>query len=187
MQKSRIASVYAKSLIDLAQELNQMEAVNNDILYLRGVFKASRDFKVVMDSPIIAGDKKWKIVTALTQGKISDLTSKFIHLLIKKGREDKLEQILEAYKEQYNQVKGIYEITLTTATEISEEAKQKFVNKLSAETDFKHVQLFTKVDPEIVGGFVLEYEDKLVDASIRRDLKDIKKQFKTNLYEHNLR
>lgn len=187
MQKSRLAAVYAKSLIDLAQELNQMETVYDDMLYLKEIFKVSREFKNVMESPIIASDKKEKIVSAVTEGKISDLTSRFIRLLIKKGREDKLEQILEAYKEQYNQVKGIYEVALTTATEISETAKQKFIDKLTQETNFAHVQLFTKVDPDIVGGFVLEYEDKLVDASIRRDLKDIKKQFKTNLYEHNIR
>lgn len=187
MQKSRLASVYAKSLVDLSQEQNQLEAVHTDMLYLREIFKASREFKNLMSSPIIASDKKWKIFSAVTQGKIGDLTSQFIHLLIKKSREDKLEQIVEAFKDQYNQAKGIYEVTLTTATPISEEARQKFLNKLNAETNFEHVQLFTEVDPDIIGGFVLEYEDKLVDASIKRDLKDIRKQFKTNLYEHNIR
>lgn len=187
MQKSRLASVYAKSLVDLSQEQNQLEAVHGDMLYLKEIFKVSREFKNLMSSPIIASDKKWKIFSAVTQGKIGALTSQFIHLLIKKGREDKLEEIVESFKDQYNEVKGIYEVTLTTATQLSEEARQKFLDKLNTETSFKHVKLFTKVDPAIVGGFVLEYEDKLVDASIKRDLKDIRKQFKTNLYEHNIR
>lgn len=187
MQNNRLASVYAKSLLELAQEKEQLDKVYDDVLYLKEIFNVSAEFKNLVASPIIPSDKKCKIVSAVVDGKISDITLRFIHLLIKKDREEHLEQILEALKDQYNQIKGIYEVTLTTATEISEATKQQFIDKFKKEMNFPQIKLLTKVKQDILGGFILEYEDKLVDASIRRDLKDIQKQFRNNLYEHNIR
>lgn len=187
MQNLRLAAVYAKSLVDLAQEYNQLEQVYKDVVFLREVFKASKDFKNIVSSPILAADKKWKIIAPVIEGNISELTSRFIHLLIKKDREENLQQILDAVKDRYNKINNIYEVKLTTASEISQATRQQFIDKLKTETNFSNIQLQTKIDPDIVGGFILEYQDKLVDASIKRDLNDVKKQFKTNHFESNIR
>lgn len=187
MQNNLLSSVYAKSLIDISMEQNQLEVVHKDILYLIEVCAKSSEFRSLMASPIVAADKKIKIVN-LTVGKsISNLTDKFIQLLIRKGREKNIQQILRAFIERYNEVKGIHEVTLTTAQPLTAATKQLFLEKIKKETGFAQIDLHTKVDAEIVGGFVLEYADNLLDASIQRDLKDITKQFRSNLFEHNIR
>ena len=76
---------------------------------------------------------------------------------------------------------------LTTATPISEELKQAIVAKLKAETSMQHIELETLVKEELIGGFVLEFNNNLVDASIARDLRDIKKQFSQNIYVQQIR
>ena len=102
--------------------------------------------------------------------------------MIKKGREFELPEIVEAYIDQYNAIKGIHKVKLTTAVEVSEELKKSIIEKAVRESGVASVELETKVDADLIGGFVLEFNNNLVDASIARDLRDIKKQFSKNLY-----
>ena len=78
-------------------------------------------------------------------------------------------------------------VLLTTAVPVSEELKQSIEQKVKAEKNFANIELETKTDESLIGGFVLEFNNNLVDASILRDLKDIKKQFLQNLYVQQLR
>jgi F-type H+-transporting ATPase subunit delta len=136
----------------------------------------------LLQSPIITADKRNAVLEAITAGKVTEITSSFNRLLVKKGREFELPEIVEAYIEQYNAIKGIHKVKLTTAVEISEELKKSIIEKAVKETGVASVELETKVNADLIGGFVLEFNNKLVDASIARDLRDIKKQFSKNLY-----
>ena len=89
--------------------------------------------------------------------------------------------------EKYNEIKGIHVVKLTTATEASEALKTSVINKIKADTPFQLIELETEVNEALVGGFQLEYNGNLVDASIARDLRDIQKQFEKNIYVPNIR
>lgn len=186
MQSPRLAGRYAKSLVDLAQEKGQLETVYKDMQYLQQVVKQSREFVVLMKSPVIKADKKNAILDAVSKD-ISELTKAFNRLLVTKGRENALPEIVNAFIDQYNTIKDIHKVKLTTATEASEELKRSMIEKVKAEAGFKSVELETKTDPSIVGGFILEFNNNKVDASISRDLKDIKKQFLDNHFVQKLR
>lgn len=186
MQVSRLALVYAKSLIELSVEAQQLDVVYQDIQYLKTLVKASPEFRQLLKSPIISADKKQKIITAIVGANINPLTDKFIQLLIKKNREGDLLEILEGFTDLYNQHNNIKKVVLTTAQPLTKEAEALFIEKLKKEADFENVDLTKKVDANIIGGFVLEYNNTLVDASILRDLKDIKKQFQVNLFESTI-
>jgi len=187
MPNPRLAARYAKSLIDLSTEKGQLEAVYADMKYLEAVCKQSKDFVNLLKSPIIKTDQKNSIVTAVTKGKVSELTAAFNNLLVKKGRESDLPEIAFAFVEQYNEIKGIHRVKLTTAVEVSEELKKSIELKVQKEKGLGTIELETATDEKLVGGFVLEFNNNLVDASIRRELKDIKKQFRENLFLQKLR
>jgi F-type H+-transporting ATPase subunit delta len=187
MPNPRLAGRYAKSLIDLAIEKNQLEVVYKDMLYLQAVCKSSSEFVTILRSPVITPDKKDKILTAVTQGNVSDITALFNKLLIKKHREDNLPEIMAAFITQYNSLNQIHKIKLTTAQVLSEDLKQAILSKIRKETALQNIELEIVVKPEIIGGFVLEFNNNLVDASIIRDLNDIKKQFQQNIYVPNIR
>ncbi|HEY8687785.1 MAG TPA: ATP synthase F1 subunit delta [Chitinophagaceae bacterium] len=187
MQNPRLAIRYAKSLLDLAKEKGQLEEVFIDMKLLNNICKTSREFVNVLKSPIIKEDKKNKIIESVTQERISVLTASFIRLLGAKSRESNLPEIISAFIEQYNVIKGIYKVKLTTAVEISEELKNNFINNIKASEGIKNIELETSVDESLVGGFVLEMEGKKADASIRRDLNDVQKQFMNNDYIQKLR
>ena len=177
MTNPRLATRYAKSLVDLAKEKGQLDEVHSDMQLLQGIFKTNRDFTAVLKSPVIKEDKKNKIIEAVTQGRISTLTATFIRLLNVKNRESDLPEITGSFIEQYNEVKGIHKVKVTTADAMSEEMKTSFVDKIRSSEGLENIELETAVNEKLIGGFILEMEGKLVDASIQRDLRDVKKQF----------
>lgn len=187
MPNPRLADRYAKSLIDLSKEKGQMETVYADMQYLEAVCKKSNEFVNLLKSPIIKADQKNAMITAVTKGKVSELTSTFISLLVKKGRESDLPEISFAFVAQYNEIKDIHRVKLTTAVPVSAELKKSIEDKVKSGVGMGTVELETIVDEKLIGGFVLEFNNKLVDASILRDLKDIKKQFNENLFLQKLR
>jgi F-type H+-transporting ATPase subunit delta len=187
MNNPRLAGRYAKSLIDLAVERNQLEVVYNDMKYLQAVIKASREFANLLKSPVIPAPLKAKSLTAVTKGNVGELTAAFNSLLISKARETVLPEIVEAFIDLYNDIKGIHKVKLTTAVEIGEDVKTAIKEKISRDTSLKNIELETKVRDEIIGGFILEYNNNLVDGSILRDLKDVKKQFDSNAFIQKIR
>ncbi len=180
MSNARLAGRYAKSILDLATEKGQLEAVYADMKYLQAVCKASGEFVNLLRSPIIKADQKNSIIDAVTKDKVSALTNAFTVLLVKKGRESDLPEMATAFIEQYNALKGIHQVTLTTAFEVSDALKKSIEDKVKSENNFATIELTTKTDDALIGGFVLEFDNNLLDASIARDLKDIKKQFLHN-------
>ena len=187
MNNPRLAQRYAKSLVDISEEMNQLDEVRADVLVLQHIIKSSREFVVMLNSPIIKSDKKYKIVAAVTDGRITKITQKFLELLCSKNREDNLPGIVRSFLEQYNKIKGLHTATLTTASPLSEELVQSFITKIKDASSLKHLTLETKIDERLIGGYVLEMEGKLIDTSILRDLNDVKKQFANNDYIHKLR
>ena len=186
MNNPRLAIRYAKSLIDLAMEQKKLKEVYNDILFLQTICTSSKEFVSILNSPVIKPDKKNKIIHALTTGKIDPLTDSFLKLLTLKGREISLPEIISSFIDQYNSINKIQKVKLTTAVAVGDEIKNTFIRDLKTE-GVKEIQLESVVDPDIIGGFVLETQGKLIDASIARDLRDIRKQFMDNDYAFKLR
>ncbi len=187
MQNPRLAGRYAKSLIGLAIERNQLDQVYNDMLYLQSVCRESREFVVILKSPVITPDKKQAILESVTNGKVSELVAGFNRLLILKGREANLPEIITAFIEQYKEIKDIFVVKLTTATEASDTLKNTLIDKIKATTSLQNIELKAEVDPDIIGGFVLQMGDTLVDASISYDLNMIKQQFMSNDFVYKIR
>ncbi|MDB5201695.1 MAG: atpH [Ferruginibacter sp.] len=187
MNNPRLAGRYAKSLLDLAIEQNVLDAVYADMKFLDSVSKSNPDFVALLRSPVIASDKKEKIIEAVTESRVQKLTSLFVRLLITKARESNLPEIAKAFIAQYNEMKHIHSVKLTTAVAISPELQQAIGAKIQQEAKLEHIELETSVDDELIGGFKLELGDTLIDASILRDLLDVKKQFLNNDYIHQIR
>ena len=187
MSNTRLATRYAKSIIGLAIERGELEKTFGDMQWLQSVCKSNRDFVNMLRSPVIKPDTKGKIVKAVAQNNIGQLTDTFIHLLISKGRESGLPEIAHAFIEQYKEVKKIYSIQLTTASPVSDDLKKAFVDHIKSSTEMQHIELETIVKEDIIGGFVLQVGDKLVDASIAYDLKEIARQFENNDFIYKVR
>ena len=187
MPNPRLAGRYAKSLLDLAIEKGQLDAVYSDIQFLDAALKSSKELVVVLKSPIIKADKKGKILDAIAAGRLSVITATFSKLLLAKGREFYLPEIVTAFIAQYKENKGIHTVKLTTAVPVSEELKQSLLQQIRVAKNMQHLELNTEVNEALIGGYVLEIGDELVDASIAFDLHNIKKQFQNNDFVYKIR
>lgn len=182
MSVQRIASRYAKSLMDLAVEQNKLERVLEDVQSFQAATEV-RDLYLLLKSPIVHASKKLEIVKALFDGKYDELTMAFLNIIINKGREEYLPEIAAEFVAQYRNLKGISSVRLITASPVSDEQLNLIKEKLmaSGETD-QSVEISTEVDPEIIGGFVIEFEDKVYDASIAHKIEELKKEFTGNSF-----
>jgi F-type H+-transporting ATPase subunit delta len=187
MLNPRVASRYAKSLLDLAIEKGQLEEVYGDMMYLQQLTKGSREFLYLLRSPVVKGDVKTKAINAVTKGNITEITTAFTTLLIAKTREAVLPEVITAFIRQYKAHKNIHTVKLTTASPVSEQLKKAIITQVEKSGEMQNIELETVVDPGIIGGFVLQTGDKLIDASISYDLKEIARQFENNDFIYKVR
>lgn len=187
MLNPRVASRYAKSLLDLSVEKGQLEEVHGDMLYLQQLTKESREFLNLLRSPVIKADTKNKALQAVTAGKINPLTTAFIQLMTAKAREAVLPEIITSFIKQYKERKGIKTVKLTTAVPVSDALKNEIVAQVKKTPGFENLELQEIVDPKIIGGFVLQADDRLIDASVSYDLQQISRQFENNDFIYKVR
>lgn len=186
MSDSRLSGRYAKSLFDLAQEKNELEAIAKDIRLFNEVVKSSRDFVLMLRNPIIQADKKIKIVEQIFKDKFHPITFSFITLVIRKGREAYLPGFAASFMEQYNKLKEIVKVRITTPVPINEELVNRLTTLVKKKTGLQNIELDSKIDPDIIGGYILQFEDKLYDASVSRNLEVLDDNFKSNIYVKQL-
>ena len=180
-----VASRYAKSLIDLAVEKGQLEVVYGDMQQVHAVCESSREFVLFLNSPVIKTDKKIETFKAVFGDKLSAMTRSFIEIIAHKRRESYLPQIATAFVEQYKQHKKILTAVITSAVGLDATTKSKVMELVKAQSSGE-VELVEKVDPSVIGGFVLTIGDKQVDRSVARQLINLKKNFSENPYVSQL-
>lgn len=182
MSLQKVASRYAQSLIDLAIEQNSLDKVREDMLFLQQVCHVSREFVNLLRNPVVHADKKVKILEKVGAGRMTPIIASFVRLLINKGREEYLPEIIDAFLDQYNNLKDIHTLKLTTAVEVGEGVRQALKDKIRQDLGLDKTVLQTAVNADLVGGFTLEFDGKMVDASIAKDLRDVRKEFTLNYY-----
>lgn len=183
MSVQRIASRYAKSLIQLATEEGKLDRVREDLLGFNKAVKEVRELGVLMKSPVVKSDKKMAVVQKAFGEQFDTLTMHFFEVLARKNRERFLPAISNEFERQYRKIKRISTVVLHAVTPLPNEILERIKLKLEkAGKVEEHVELEVKVDPKLLGGFVLDFEGNVYDASVRRRLEELRKAFEDNLY-----
>lgn len=175
MSEVRVSGRYAKSLIDLATERKVLDVVYADMLTLKATAAATPSLESMLKSPIIKSEKKDAILKQIFAGKLNDITSSFITLVVNKKREFFLLDIVTAFIDQYNEINKITTAYIKTASSISEGVQGEVKAFLEKQTG-KHVILNNSIDPSLIGGLVIQIEDRLYDASISGKLRKAKQE-----------
>lgn len=176
MSEIRVATRYAKSLIDLAIERNELEQVKADIDLFLAATKASSELVAVLKNPIVPIDKKGKILKGLFGTQITKSTQSFFDIVVNKTRAEVLHATAKEFIEQYNEKKNILKAKVVSATKLTEAAATEITNMVAKATG-KQVQLEQHVDEKLIGGFLLTVGDKQFDTSIAKSLQKLQKTF----------
>ncbi len=182
MADTRAAQRYVKSLLGLAVEKNVLEDVHKDMLLFAEVVDANRELKLALNNPIIKHDKKREILELLFKGKVNPLTIAIFDIITKKHREPILYTIAREFHSAYNEHKGIGVATVTSAVPLDSGLRNEVLEIVKKLNDRKEVELIEKVDPSLIGGFVLNVGDRQIDASMKSRLKALKVQLSHNPY-----
>lgn len=176
MSTGRISTRYAKSLLDLSIERNELEAVRSDIESFAKLLE-NRDLYLMLKSPVIKGSTKIKVFKNLFEDRMNKTLFAFFRIIMVKGREMYLPEIIEEFLNQYKLYNKITSVRIVTATPLSDSALSEIKAKLLAsDITMEKVDITTSVNSDILGGFILQTGDKLYDASVQHHLDQIKKQ-----------
>ncbi len=181
MSEIRVASRYAKSLLELAQEKGVLEKLKADMQLFSKTVAQNRDLHLLLHNPIIKSDKKLAVINAIFKGKVDDLTLAFFNIVARKGRESMLEFIAVQFEEQYNIYKGIQKAKVTSAVPLTPALREELGQRLVLQTG-KTIELEEVIDPSLIGGFVLRVGDQQIDSSVKYNLRKLKNNFKDNPY-----
>ena len=174
MPNSLIAKRYAKALFELALELNVVEETKSDMEFIISVCLSNKDFTQLLRSPVIPSNKKQNVIRAIFNDKISELSMRYLNIITRKKRESFISQIAEEFILAYKKFKNIFTIYFESAIIISDEIRKKVITLLEDQTKGT-VELIEEVKKELIGGFVMSYDDYKYDASIAYQLKKLKK------------
>lgn len=173
MDQSAITVRYAKAFFSTAKEKNLLDALKSDIELVLSVCTGSKDFILLLESPIVKTSKKSGLLSAIFQKKVNELTMNFLLLIAKNKREVNIPGICRNFLDLTRKDQNIKSALLTSAAEIDADTIKKVEVLLGKELDAT-VELSTSVNPDILGGLVLRIDDKQYDASVATQLKKIK-------------
>ena len=181
MKATRLASRYAKSLLSLVLENNSLESTLSDMKLILSVCNQNRDLSQLLKSPVVKTDKKLTILSEIFSNEVTEITMAFISIITNKKREKFLEGIAESFIFLYKIHNNIETVTLTTATAVDNSTKEEIMNYIK-KNGKSEVELTEFVDEDILGGVIIRMGDKQLDASVSRNIKELKKSFNKNLY-----
>ncbi len=174
MNESKIAVRYSKALFLSAKERGLIKEVRDDMLFILKL-SSMDDFRDVIDSPVITNENKRQIMAALFKENVSEISFGMINLTVNNNRESFLPGIARSYIDLADDHEGITKVTLKTNVEISEKNRNRFIEIIERDLDTK-ADLEEIVDEEIAGGYILKVEDLYVDASLKTQLRKIRRE-----------
>lgn len=176
MTNRKAARRYTTALYELADSMKLVDAVKKDFEDIKKSLDGSRELKLFIESPVINPEKKHSILKEIFSGKVNELTLKFLMLVSEKNRINILKDIADSMLKLIDDKRGIIKASVTTAVDISEKERDLITGKLKNYTG-KDIKAEYSVDKSIKGGFIALMDDKIIDASIVRQLEILKEKF----------
>ncbi len=181
MNQSQIAIRYAKALFFLAQEKNKVEIIIKDILLLNDTLNASSDLIKLLEHPVIKPSQKTQTLNSLFKNEVDSITLSFLQLIVQHKREIYLRRIIRNFTDLYKKNQQIQTVLLTTAYNLDKEENEKISEVIESKLKSK-VELNIRIDQSIIGGIILQINDKELDMSVSRQLS----RFRNSLLEYDL-
>jgi F-type H+-transporting ATPase subunit delta len=170
---SKVAVPYAEALLDLAKSNNSVKETTNDMNIVSQFLANSSDLKNFLGNPLITKEAKKNVIKDILGEQIDGATLNFLLLLVERGRIEVLESIAQKFLELSFKQESIEIAKITSSIQLTADQQKEIASKLKVITGAKQIKLALKVDPALIGGFTIEIGSKMIDTSIRGQLKTI--------------
>lgn len=173
MHETRVTIRYAKALFELAREENELARIEQDLKRLDQAVAGSAELRNLLFSPTIQSAEKWRVLQSLFLKELHPVTLRFLQLLTEKNREGLLAFIIRRFMQLLDEYRGILRGQLITAYPFAKQQLATLKKKLDERTG-KDVHLEERIDPDLLGGFIIRLNDTVIDTSIRNQLQKMR-------------
>ena len=175
-----VGSVYGEALYTLARDEALSHIILQHLKTLDSCFAAEPDFIRLLGAPNLPKSERCQILDDSFRGKVEPYVLNFLKILTEKGYMRHFSDCVEAYRELYNRDNGILPVTAVTAVAMTEQQRAKLVAKLQQITG-KHIELITKLDPNVLGGMRLDYDGKRLDDTVAHRMDAVRNMLKNTV------
>ena len=172
---SKIASPYARALFDFSVEKNIMHQITADFQNLETFLSESDELLKYFSNPIVSQAAKREILTKTLESQINTETFKFLIILINRNRINLLESIINIYLELVYETASIKMIEVSTAIDFTDSQKSTLIKKLKELTNAREIRLVISVDSDLIGGFLIKTDSKVINFTIKNQLEQLAK------------
>ncbi len=166
---------YATALFDLAASEGKMQQFEEEIRSIVLALKEEPDFISVLQNQKITLGEKVLLIERIFANKADASIVGLMVIVVRKGRQEFLLDIFEAFLEMAKHKKGILRATVTSAVPLKDSQLEQIKSRLEMSTK-SQIELNTIIDESIIAGLVVRVGDKVVDASIKGNMQNLKKQ-----------
>ena len=163
---------YARALLKSATQQKVQAEVYNDMQQLADAYLQLQKLRRTVDNPMLSAEKKEALLLAAMGKEPAELSKRFVKLVLQEGRETMVQFIANSYITLYRKQQNLIRGHLTTATAISPETEAMLRGMVESRTNGK-VEFQSEINPDIIGGFILEYDTYRMDASVKSQLRNI--------------
>ena len=176
----KVANPYAEALLELAKSNNVLEQISQDLSYISQMIIDSTELKSFLVNPLINSSLKKNVLNQLCSQQVSDSVLKFLFVLIDRRRISLLELVIEKYFNLVYQAESTIVTEISTVNHLTELQQDTLIEKIKMMTNGKKVKLITKIDPDLIGGFIIKIGSKVIDTSLSGKLQQIAFYLETN-------
>jgi F-type H+-transporting ATPase subunit delta len=172
---SRIASPYARALFDFSVEKNIMHQITADFQNLEIFLDETSELTNYLNNPVVNQDAKREVLSKTLESQVNAETFKFLMILVKKDRINVLKAVIATYLELVYETASIKMIEVSTAFTFTNLQKNTLIQKLKELTNAREIRLVISVDPNLIGGFLIKTDSKVIDFTIKNQLEKLAK------------
>ena len=164
-----VAGVYARSLLELAMDRGEADQVEAELAELAGLIDADPLLDSYLSSPLVDDEGRAAALEKAFRERLSELVVNTLQVMNGKGRLGLLRPLAEAYRLENEDRRGEVDVVVTTAVELSDELRKRIADTAGRYAG-RTARLIEKVDPDLLGGLVLEIGDRKIDSSLARQV-----------------
>ena len=172
---SKIAAPYARALFDFSVDKNIMHQITADFQNLEIFLDESSELTDYLNNPLVSQDAKGEVLTKTLKSQVNSETFKFLMVLVSRDRINLLKSVITNYLELVYETASIKTIEVVTAVEFSNAQKNTLIQKLKELTNAREIKLAITVDPNLIGGFLIKTESKVIDFTVKNQLQQLAK------------
>jgi F-type H+-transporting ATPase subunit delta len=173
-----LAKRYAKALFELAAEQQLLEKARGEVHAVAALVEKNKRLRAYLFSPEIEKSQKLKVVETIFKKKVSPLFYHFLLLLVDKGRQVFLPEIVFEMDRLYDRAHRRKRVVVRTAVPLDDEEYKDIESTLAKSFDSELVIEY-KTDPDILAGMIVQVEGKVIDWSLRQQLTMLKRKLKS--------